>query len=116
MSAPILIIVAKLPCKMRNRCAGGRDWRATHEANADITNESDQFALPQRSRLHAGGELIDRPRRHSVSGDDPMTGAQAATSTLWKDAEPDSFYPDLTKAKTMPSSRSKDRCNTGNPQ
>ena len=52
MSAPILITVANLRCKMRNR--GGGDWRATHEDNADLTNESDQFALPS-DRPHARG-------------------------------------------------------------
>ena len=36
--------------------------------------------------------LIDQPRRHSVSGNDPMTGAQAATlNPLEGCSEPDSF-------------------------
>ena len=115
MSAPILITVANLLCKTRNRSGG--DWRAT-QANADITNESDQFALPQRTRPQAGGESNPKTAcANTVSGYDPISGAQAATSNpLEGRSESDCFSPDLTKAKTMPSSQRKERCDTGNPQ
>ena len=71
MSGPILITVAKLPCKTRNRCAG--DEIGAPLTRPDITNESDQFALPHDRADRPAANLIDQPRRHSVSGNDPMT-------------------------------------------
>jgi hypothetical protein len=117
MSGPILITVANLLCKTRNRCGGG-EIGAPLTKHADITNESDQFALPQRSRPQAGGESNPKTAcANTVSGYDPMSGAQAATSNpLEGRSESDCFSPDLTKAKTMPSSQRKERCDTGNPQ
>ena len=66
---------------------------------ADITNESDQFALPS-DHGYLPATSSNRPIRadHSVSGDDPLTGAQTLHH-LEGFSEPDSFYPDLTKAK-----------------
>ena len=57
-----------------------------------------------------------------VSGGDPMTGAQASyLKTLSEECgEPDSFQFTSPRPKrqngSMHSSRSADRCNTGNPQ
>ena len=84
-----------------------------------IANENDQFALSQRSRPQAVGESnpkIDHADA-CVSGNHPMTGAQAPTSKpSGRMLRAGQFLKDLTKAKTMPSSGSKNRCDTGNPQ
>ena len=52
-----------------------------------------------------------------VSGNHPMTGAQAPTSKpSGRMLRAGQFLKGSTKAKAMPLSRSQNRCNTGNPQ
>jgi hypothetical protein len=71
MSGAILITVANLLWKTHNRLPSSAFWSASGEVAApiakpmaDISNESDQFALPQRSRPQAANPILRSiPRR-----------------------------------------------------
>jgi hypothetical protein len=101
MSGPILITVGNLLRKTHNRLPLRRRRSTRHEAMAYTPNGSDQFALPQRPRLGAGDEF--NLRAQTPTSFEGFSELNSSTRTS-------------PRRKTMPSSRSKNRCNSGNPQ
>jgi hypothetical protein len=114
MSGPILITVANLLRKTHNRLfssafLSGRGRLARQSRSQWST--APMKAINSRCPSDHG----HMPAANPILGSIPRRAAPTS-NPLEECSEPDSSEPDLTKAKAMPSSRSKEGRNTGNPQ